>query len=125
MDIEKLFKVTTAIAIPCIIVSALLHVFLLMSDSPEYRKWVYTQITLQLLAAIFLFFARHYNPIALFLFVVLSIPFTYINSVYTNYGNMVVQLIAVTIFWGVFGYLIYGVRHKFIQKIRASDGSVT
>jgi hypothetical protein len=125
MLIEKVFKTITAIAIGCIILSAMLHIALLASDSSEYRKWVFIQITLQALSALLLFFVRRYNPIALFLFLMLSVPFTYINAVYTNYGNLFAQLVVVSLIWASFGYLIYGVQHKFKQQINATKSSAT
>lgn len=125
MSIELLFRFVTGFAAVCVATSALLHCVLLASDSPEYRTWVAIQIVLQLFAVVLLWLVRRYNPIALFLLFFLSIPLTYINAMYTNYGNMDIQVIVVTLCWGLYGYLVYGVRGHFQKRMRDISASDT
>ena len=120
---EKIFRLVTTVAFVCVLVSAFLHVFLLASDSPAYRRWVLIQITIQLIAAVFLWLVRNYNPIALALLFVSSVLFTYINAVYTNYGSTMLQVLVVTICWAIYGYLVMGVKDKFQQRIRGINES--
>jgi hypothetical protein len=117
---EKAFRFVTTVALVCVSVSTLLHLFLLASDSPAYRRWVLIQIALQFTAAVLLWLVRRYNPIALALLFALSVPFTYINAVYTNYGNATLQIIVVTLGWALYGYLVLRVKYKFQQRIRGS-----
>ena len=125
MSIESLFRIVTGFAAVCVATSALLHILLLASDSPEYRAWVAIQIVLQLFTVVLLWLVRRYNSIALFLLFVLAIPFTYINAVYTNYGNMGVQVFVVTLCWALYGYLLYSVRGNFQKRMRDISTSDT
>jgi hypothetical protein len=109
----------------CVTISALLHFFLLASDSPEYRTWVAIQIVLQLISVVLLYFARRFNPIALFLLILLSAPFTYINALYTNYGSASIQFVVVTLGWGFYGCLVYSVKDKFQERMRGASASAS
>ena len=114
---EKAFRFFTAAAAICITISALLHCVLYASDSEAYRQWVAIQIALQSVAVVLLWLVWRYNPIALVLLFIVSIPFTYINAVYTNSGSPALQILVVTLGWAVYGYLVFGVRKKFQQRM--------
>ncbi|MES2668972.1 MAG: hypothetical protein V4673_00925 [Pseudomonadota bacterium] len=101
----KIFRAFTALLIACLLVSALLHIVLLMSDSPEYRTWVYIQISLHVLGAWLLWHARKFRLIALLGFAVLSLPLVYINATYLNYGNGPNLWLAPLLFWCAYGSL--------------------
>jgi hypothetical protein len=122
---DKAFRFFTTAAALCVTISTLLHFVLFASDSEAYRQWVAIQIALQSLAVVLLWLVRRYNPIALVLLFATSIPFTYINAVYTNYGNPVLQVLVVTIGWAVYGYLVFGVRKKFQKRMGGDHVSAT
>ncbi len=111
---ERAFKIVTSTLIIFLLLSALIHIILFVSDSEEYRIWIKTQIALQVFGAFLLLYIRNYKPIALVLFVIISVPFTYINVVHVNYGNCIANLILVPLFWVCYGSLIYSVRSNFI-----------
>jgi len=113
---ESSFKTFTIITIAALLVSVVLHVFLLSSDSPEYRSWIFVQMAIQVLGVGLLVFAHNYKFLALVFVIVLSVPFAYINARFVNYSNETVHTIFFIAFWTVYGFLIYGVRHKFIEE---------
>lgn len=104
----------TAVLIVCIICSAVLHLVLFISDSDTYRQWVTIQIVLQIIAATSLWYVRQFKLLALALFVILTIPFIYINVIYINYGNIDIHMIFVPLFFITYGSLIFNIRKKFL-----------
>jgi len=108
------FQRFTAILMLCLGMSAFLHVALLASDSPEYRAWVKVQILLQLFGLLLLWWVRKFSKIALSAFALLSVAFFAINATYVNYGNGAHLFLFAILFWGGYGYLIYGVRGHFM-----------
>ena len=111
---DRAFKIITNILIASLLLSALLHLILFASDSEEYRNWVKIQISLQVFGAFMLYYIRQYKYVAVLIFAVISIPFTYINYKYVNYGNYLEHLVIFPLFWVLYGSLIYSVRSKFI-----------
>ena len=97
----------TKLIFGCVIVSAVLHVVLYMSDSEEYRRWVTAQISIQLIGAICLFFILKRKLLALLVFALVSVAFTYINAFYTNYSHEIENTVVFVVFWSVYGYLLY------------------
>ena len=122
---EKEFKIVTTIILSILLVSAFFHFFLYMSDSEEYRRWVTIQIALQITGAGSLYFVRRFNFLALMIFVVLSVPFLYINAVYVNYGDNVLQAVFIVLFWLIYGSLIFKVRNNFTQGKLGTNGRST
>ena len=96
----------TKIIIACLLISALLHVVLYMSDSADYRRWVTVQISVQLFGAVCLFFILKRKLAALLIFAVASVVFTYINAVYTNYAHEIENVVSFIVFWAVYGYVL-------------------
>jgi len=121
---ERAFIVLTNVLLAGLLLSSLLHLALLVSDSSEYRQWVWIQIVLQLAGAWALWHVRQYRSVALIAFVVLSVPFTFINAVYTNYGHIGIHLVVVPLFWLIYGALVFRVRHRFAGT-RNSQGEGT
>ena len=97
----------TKIIIACLLISALLHVVLYMSDSEDYRRWVTIQIGIQLFGLICLFFILKRKLAALLLFAVMSVVFTYINAVYINYPHEIESVASLIAFWAVYGYVLF------------------
>ena len=97
----------TKVIIACLLVSALLHVALYMSDSADYRRWVTVQISIQLFGVICLFFILKRKLTALLIFAVASVVFTYINAVYTNYAHEIANVVSFIVFWSVYGYVLF------------------
>ena len=116
MQMQLLFKRITSIIITCLVLSLVLHVGLYTSDSDAYRQWVTIQIVLQTAAIIALVYVRKFNFVSLIVFIILAIPFTYINAIYTNYGHLIQHLILVPIFWVGFLGMIFSVRKCFIEN---------
>jgi len=112
---EKIFKFSTIIILIALLLSSLFHVMLLASDSPEYRYWVMIQITLQLAGAGLLFFVSKFSLLAFGIFSVLSIPFVIINAKYINYGHDELHTVFATLFWFIYGGILFKVRNKFIK----------
>ena len=113
---EKAFRVSTNILIGCLVLSATLHLVLLVSDSEAYRQWVLIQIAIQLVGIGLLFQIRNYSLVALLLFVALSIPFIFINWKFVNYANDLEHVVGVPLFWITYGIFIFSVRSKFIWR---------
>jgi hypothetical protein len=113
---ETAFRAFVIILIVALAISAVLHVALFASDSNEYKNWVGIQMALQVLGVSLLVFVLSYKPIPLIVFAVVSIPFIIINSSFVNYGSIATQLILYSLFWLIFGILIYGVRGKFFAS---------
>ena len=111
---DRAFKIITNTLIACLVLSALLHVILFASDSAEYKQWVIIQISLQVFGVFLLYYIRQYKYIAVLIFAIISIVFTFINYKYVNYGNYLAHLIIFPLFWALYGSLIYSVRSKFI-----------
>ena len=109
----RTFKIVTNALIACLVLSALLHVVLFSSDSAEYKQWVIIQISLQVFGAFLLYYIRQYKYIAVPIFAIISIAFTFINYKYVNYSNYLAHLIIFPLFWVLYGSLIYSVRSKF------------
>ena len=83
----KLFRAMTTLLMVALLLSAFLHIVLLMSDSPEYRRWVYVQISLQVIGAWLLWQAHKFRLLALIGFLAVSLPLVYINATHINYGR--------------------------------------
>jgi hypothetical protein len=109
----KLFRAFTTFLIACLLLSAVLHIALLASDSPEYRAWVYIQMFLQFLGAWLLWHARKFRLLALLGFAVLSLPLVYINATYLNYGNGPNLWLVPLLFWCVYGGLAVFAKRDF------------
>ena len=90
----------------CLLISVLLHVVLYASDSEDYRRWVTIQIALQIMGLVLLFFVIRRSLIALILFVIISVPFIYINAMYVNYANEIANMVSFLIFWSIYGYIL-------------------
>lgn len=106
MDMDIALNRITKVIIACLLISALLHVALYMSDSEDYRRWVTVQISIQLFGVICLFFILKRKLAALLIFAVASVVFTYINAVYTNYAHEIENVVSFIVFWGVYGYVL-------------------
>ena len=104
----KTFRTITTILFASLLLSVPMHVVLLMSDSSEYRMWVYVQMALLLVAASAVWLVRQLNVYGLALFCVLWVSITYINSTHLNYGNgpllWVVPLLALGLYIAYFYY---------------------
>ncbi|GAA0857617.1 hypothetical protein GCM10009114_24110 [Aliiglaciecola litoralis] len=107
MDMDVALNRLTKLIITCLVVSTLLHVILYMSDSENYRRWVTVQIGLQLFSVILLFFTLKRKLIALITFFVVSMVFTFVNAVYTNYAHEFENVAFFIIFWCVYGYILF------------------
>ena len=81
------YQIISKVIIAALFVGVPLHTILLASDSDAYRWWVYVQMSIFVAAGISLWLALKPNWSAAYLFCVLTIPATYINAVYLNYGN--------------------------------------
>ncbi|MDH5232338.1 MAG: hypothetical protein OEY38_19925 [Gammaproteobacteria bacterium] len=97
----------TKVIMACLLVSALLHVILYMSDNEDYRRWVTVQISIQLFAVICLFYTLKRKLSALITFAIASMAFTYINAVYTNSAHELENVVSLILFWGVYGYMLF------------------
>ncbi|UZJ43824.1 hypothetical protein OOT55_14325 [Marinimicrobium sp. C6131] len=86
-----------------------------MSDSADYRTWVYIQMALLLLAAAAAWQVLKLNVYGLVLLGALWVSITYINSTYLNYGNgpliWIVPLAALLLYVGSFCYTKYHLRN--------------
>jgi hypothetical protein len=60
----KLFRALTTLLLACVLTSLPLNVVLLASDSSAYRGWVYVQMSLLGIAALFLWHIRKFERIA-------------------------------------------------------------
>ncbi len=109
----KTFRATTTILVIALIISAILHIALLASDSAEYRRWVSVQIVLHLVGVWLLWHIRKFRLSALVGLAVVSVPAAYINAVYVNYGNGPVLWMAPLLFWCLYGGLAYHARSHF------------
>lgn len=107
MNMDITLNRITKIIIVCLLISALLHMVLYMSDSEAYRRWVTVQISIQLFGVICLFFILKRKLSALLIFAVLSVAFTYINAVYTNYVHEIENIVSFIVFWGAYGYVLF------------------
>lgn len=83
----KTYRAICRIFIGVLVVAIPLHTILLASDSEIYRRWVYVQMCIFAMAAISLWVSLKPNWLAACVFGVTTIPATYINAVYLNYGN--------------------------------------
>jgi hypothetical protein len=83
----KVFRATTALLIVALLASAPLHAVLLTSDNPAYRRLVYAQMCLYLIAAWLLWHVRKMRMLALAAFAIVAMAAIYINAVHLNYGN--------------------------------------
>lgn len=116
----KAFRISTNVLIGCLLLSAVLHLMLLVSDSEAYRRWVIIQVSIQIVGVFLLFQVRKYSFHALVFFIALSIPFVFINWKFVNYANDLEHLIGIPLFWIVYGYLLFSVRSKFTGQIGAN-----
>jgi uncharacterized membrane protein len=91
-----------------------------VSDSPEYRQWVYVQIGIQLVGIALLIGVLRHRAIALFLLFPLSVVFTYINAVYTNYGHTTENIVGFVLVWLVYGVQVGKVWKNFRLNRRQS-----
>lgn len=83
----KTYRAICRIFIGVFVAAIPLHTVLLASDSEIYRRWVYVQMCLLAMAAISLWVSLKPNWFAACVFGLITIPATYINAVYLNYGN--------------------------------------
>src|SRR3546814_3687870 len=95
----RAFRVVTDLIAAALVISALLHVVLLASDSAEYRRWVCLQMVLLLVGAWLLWHVRKFRLGALVTFAMLSALGIYINAVHLNYGNGPVIWLAPLLAW--------------------------
>ena len=116
---EKAFRIAINNLIAGLIVTMPLYLVLFASDSEEYRSWVMIQMSLQFFGIIFLFYVRSYKIGAVILFILVLLPFQYINAIYVNYGDRWFHEVTYSLFWLIYGGLLYGVRHKF--KVEKKD----
>jgi hypothetical protein len=110
---EKIFQATSLLLAAALILSAVGHLVLLSSDSPEYRLWVAIQIALQIVGAGPALAARRFKPMALIGLLLVAIPFVYINAVFVNYGNIAAQLSAAVLIAAAYSGLVISLRHRF------------
>ena len=103
---DKGFKYLTVGIVACLLLSVLLHILLYTSDSEAYRNWVTVQIGLQLIGVVSLVFVLRHSLSALITFAVITISFTVINTIYVNYGNVLLNIVAFIMFWALYGYFI-------------------
>src|SRR3546814_11985072 len=103
----RAFRVVTDLIAAALVISALLHVVLLASDSAEYRRWVCLQMVLLLVGAWLLWHVRKFRLGALVAFAMLSALGIYINAVPINYGNGPVIWLAPLIGWCLYGGLAF------------------
>ena len=101
----RIFQAVTTLFAAALVTSALLHVVLLVSDSGDYRRWVYLQVVLQLVGAWLLWHVRRFKLGALIAFAMLSALGIYINAVYLNYGNGPILWLLPLLFWCLYGGL--------------------
>lgn len=113
---KNIFLISTNILIAGIITSSIFHVILLSSDSEIYRQWVSIQILLQITAAISLWYVRQFRFPAFVLFVLISVAFVYINAVHTNYRNDGTHVILVSLFWIIYGTIVFKIRSNFLYR---------
>lgn len=109
----KTFRAATTILVIALVVSAILHIALLASDSAVYRRWVHVQIVLHLVGVWLLWHIRKFRFSALVGLAVVSVPAVYINAVYVNYGNGLALWLVPLLFWCFYGGLAYLVRSHF------------
>ncbi len=67
---------------------------------------MYVQIGIQLAGIALLVAMLRFKTIALLLLFPLSVVFTYINAVHTNYGHIIENVMSFVVFWLVYGVLI-------------------
>jgi hypothetical protein len=113
------FRTVTTVLLIGLLLSAVAHIMLLMSDSPDYRQWVYVQMALHVLAAGLLWYVRHSNLYALAGFALVALSGVYINAVHLNYGSgsaiwlLPLILLVVYVGWGTW-----------VEKRESSRGEV-
>lgn len=109
----RVFRAVTMLLAIVLVISAVLHLALLASDSPEYRHWVQVQLALHLVGAWLLWHVRKFRFAALVGFAVVSLPAVYINALYLNYGNGPVLWLVPLLFWCLYGCLAFLARSEF------------
>ena len=112
----RTFRAVTTLLAVALLVSALLHLVLLASDSPDYRSWVYLQMALQLVGAGLLWYVRKFKLGALLAFAVVSAFGIYVNAVHLNYGNGPLLWLAPLLFWCLYGSLAVVARKQFVLQ---------
>ena len=113
----KIFRAATYLLAVALVISALLHLALLASDSAEYRRWVGVQIAIQLVAAgLLVWQVRAFKLGALFVVATLLLLGIYINAIHLNYGNGPVLWLAPLIILGGYGYLASVARRQFLNE---------
>src|SRR3546814_15059065 len=83
----RAFRVVTDLIAAVLVISALLHVVLLDSDSAEYRRWVCLQMVLLLVGAWLLWHVRQFRLGELVAFAMLSALGIYVNTVHLHSGH--------------------------------------
>ena len=63
-----------------------------------------------------LFKIRNHSLAALMFFEALSVPFTFIDWKFINYANDFEHMIGVPLFWITYGFFIFSVRSKFVER---------
>ena len=112
----RTFRAITTLIAVALVISALLHVTLLASDSTDYRRWVYLQMALQLVGVGLLWHVRKFKLGALVGFAVISALGIYINAVHLNYGNGPILWVAPLLFWCLYGSLAVVARKQFVLQ---------
>lgn len=88
----RLFRAVTTLFATMLVVSAVLHLALLVSDSPEYRHWVKVQLALHLLGTWLLWHVRKFRFDALLGLAVASVP--------AIYSMLAISIMAMAQFFG-------------------------
>ena len=112
----RTFQAVTTLLAVALVISALLHVVLLASDSADYRRWVYLQMALQLVGTWLLWYVRKFKLGALIAFAVLSAFGIYINAAHLNYGNGPILWVAPLLFWCLYGSLAVFARKRLVLQ---------
>ena len=113
MSKVRVFRSTTLALFFVSLLSGVLHVLLLASDSLEYRVWVRIQIAILLAATILFWFIRRFSFAAFLALIPLSIVFVYINATFVNYGNATSIYLGFIVCWLTYGALAKGVWGEF------------
>lgn len=115
------FRAVTTLLATVLVISAVLHLALLASDSAEYRHWVQVQLVLHLLGVWLLWHVRKFRFCALLGLAVVSVPAVYVNARYLNYGNGPVLWLVPLLFWFIYGRLAFLARSEFKAGAMSQD----
>ena len=110
-----IFKALTVVLCAALVAVSMLHLVLLLSDSADYRRWVYIQMALLLCGAWLLWHISRLRPAALAAFEALTVPVIYVNATHINYGHALSRWLIPLVLTCIYCAIAYGV----LQRSRA------